>query len=143
MENVESLGKDLPCESLPRKQRKANVFRRQAILSSAECYGEISPGHAPASPQRGNRRAERSPGEFSAHKTTFLLFLQAEKVNPTLQKFFCAPREKKRERKRKMLAREEKQGILLFSARHISCSFAMWAGRRLWRPWKQPVVQKE
>jgi hypothetical protein len=37
IENVESLCKDLPCKSLPRKYRKAHLFRRQAILSSAKC----------------------------------------------------------------------------------------------------------
>jgi hypothetical protein len=43
IENVEPLGKDLPCKSLPRNYRKANLLRRQAIVSSAKCYKRRNP----------------------------------------------------------------------------------------------------
>jgi hypothetical protein len=38
IENVEPIGKDSRGKSLPRKDRKANLLRRQAIISSVKCY---------------------------------------------------------------------------------------------------------
>jgi peptidoglycan/LPS O-acetylase OafA/YrhL len=73
LRNVEPRGKDLPGKSLPRKDHKANLLRRQAIISSAKCYNRESNMLKPDPHGEQTARENRFASHMALLKTFCLL----------------------------------------------------------------------